>query len=726
MLPVAILAGVGLWTLRRDRAYVEDEAKQLAKRASEEAAERLQTSFGGLLANQQMSGTKDEILSALERGPHSIAVDGKGELISPKPFSKVPNLVMEPFRGLSHAQRQFWERAEALEYQQGNIDESEKAYRKFLTLNPSTNWMARAHFALGVLLIKRGNTNAGLSELRLARETATSATLMESGLPLRHVAALRMLELCVSGARTEVALDFDASAVLLEASYEPSPLSPQLMELADKVGVRLKLGGTGVQSQSWAAVWQITQQQRALYQSLFAGRTAKEFLDAFSWNGAPVSLGVEQAVTSWFWGGADSNVFVQGTALLGTIQLKTIEIGTLIQQTLSGMSSVPPYLKLAVQVEGKPVILPPSTTRPFGVTVLTITPSYPNPATLLHSSRWEGMAGYPSLAIDAYLASPEELYRGVEGRRVAFLSLIALSVLAALIGFETARRAFYRQLRLSELKTNFVSSVSHELRAPIASLRLMAERLESGRVQDEPKQKEYFHFIVQECRRLGSMIENVLDFSRIERGQKRYDFESTDLVALMDNCIKLMEPSAAEREIRLKKVIKGEPLAVQVDGLALQQAVLNLMDNAIKHSPNGSEVQAGVEFIERAAEEEPMRDGNGAASVAGPEQNGDETQRRGGRKVFEGNLKLWVLDHGEGIPKAEHEKIFERFYRCGSELRRTTQGVGIGLSIVAHVVEAHGGRVTVESDVGKGSRFTIELPVEHGKTLIGNQPEPRT
>ena len=130
-------------------------------------------------------------------------------------------------------------------------------------------------------------------------------------------------------------------------------------------------------------------------------------------------------------------------------------------------------------------------------------------------------------------------------------ALLAMSALAAFVGFFAARGAFYRQLRLNEMKSNFVSSVSHELRAPIASVRLMAEGLERGKIAGAEKQNEYFKFIVQECRRLSSLIENVLDFSRIEQGRKQYEMESTDLVALTNQTVKLMETYAAERQVKI-------------------------------------------------------------------------------------------------------------------------------------------------------------------------------
>jgi signal transduction histidine kinase len=232
------------------------------------------------------------------------------------------------------------------------------------------------------------------------------------------------------------------------------------------------------------------------------------------------------------------------------------------------------------------------------------------------------------------------------------------------------------------MKSNFVSSVSHELRAPIASVRLMAENLERGKIPDPERQGEYFHFIVQECRRLSALIENVLDFSRIEQGRKQYEFEPTNLVALTETTVKLMEPYAAEKGVNLKLETSSSPagngnLELDIDGRALQQALVNLIDNAVKHSPKGQTVTVEIHLT---------ADRNAVG--------------------------LSVSDHGPGIPAAEREKIFERFYRLGSELRRETQGVGIGLSVVKHIVEAHGGRVLVESEIGKGSRFTIALPLK--------------
>jgi signal transduction histidine kinase len=135
-----------------------------------------------------------------------------------------------------------------------------------------------------------------------------------------------------------------------------------------------------------------------------------------------------------------------------------------------------------------------------------------------------------------------------------------------------------------------------------------------------------------------------------------------------------------------------------MDGRAIQQALVNLIDNAIKHSPKGETVTVA---IERQNAECRMQNSEGASFSLQPSA-----------------FSLSVSDHGPGIPPEEHEKIFERFYRRGSELRRETQGVGIGLSIVKHIVEAHGGRVLVQSEPGKGSRFTIEIPIKNETSNI--------
>jgi signal transduction histidine kinase len=340
---------------------------------------------------------------------------------------------------------------------------------------------------------------------------------------------------------------------------------------------------------------------------------------------------------------------------------------------------------------------------------------------LASAARWDGET--EQLRASVFLTSPMALFEHQQARAFWFGSLVVASTAAAMIGLFTAGRAFRQQLQLSEMKSNFVSSVSHELRAPIASVRLMAESLERGKIAEPQKQNEYFRFIVQECRRLSSLIENVLDFSRIEQGRKQYEFEPTNLVMLVNQTVALMQPCAAEKGVNL---IWGTSniehptsnIELNVDGKAIQQALVNLIDNALKHSPKGETVKVGIEVSDRRSEDggrkpEPeMLDASRITHHDAPFKNQERERSQESIHHPPSTIHLSVSDHGPGIPPEEHEKIFERFYRRGSELRRETQGVGIGLSIVKHIVEAHGGRVIVRSAAGAGSRFTIELPIQ--------------
>jgi signal transduction histidine kinase len=303
-------------------------------------------------------------------------------------------------------------------------------------------------------------------------------------------------------------------------------------------------------------------------------------------------------------------------------------------------------------------------------------PEKSNPKILAsYSGRFSGATAH-MYTVAVYLADPDQLYRPYLRRLLLTRLLIFSAALTALIGLASLWTSYRRQARLSEMKSNFVSSVSHELRAPLAAVRLMAESLDGGRIAEEDKRRDYYRLIVQECRRLSGLIENVLDLSRIGDGRKSYRFEPLDLAALLRQSVAIMEPCAAERQVTLRLASEAAAgLQPCWDGAAVEQSLVNLLDNAIKHSPAGSAVGIAVERED-------------------------------------GKIRVWVEDSGPGIPVREQKHIFEMFYRHGSELRRETQGAGIGLTIVRSVAEAHGGRVIVESEVGRGSRFALELPME--------------
>ena len=230
-----------------------------------------------------------------------------------------------------------------------------------------------------------------------------------------------------------------------------------------------------------------------------------------------------------------------------------------------------------------------------------------------------------------------------------------------------------REMHLSRLKSDFVANVSHELKTPLALVRLFAETLEMGRVQSPEKAQEYYHVINKESQRLTQLINNILDFSRIEAGRKEYRMAPTNLGRVVASVLETYRFQIEQQGFQLEESVAADLPLVDADAEALTQALLNLVNNAIKYSRDDKQILVQV-----------RRDGD--------------------------SVRLSVQDHGIGVAKPEHKKIFEKFYRAEDSLVHETKGSGLGLSLVKHIMDAHGGRVEVESAPGRGSLFTLVLP----------------
>ena len=265
--------------------------------------------------------------------------------------------------------------------------------------------------------------------------------------------------------------------------------------------------------------------------------------------------------------------------------------------------------------------------------------------------------------------------------RYNYMVLGAIGLLMAGGIFLTYRNV-YREMNLARLKSDFVANVSHELRTPLALIRLYAETLELGRLTAKEKYQEYFRIIREESERLTALINNILDFSRIEAGRKEYEFKETNLPELVCSTLESYRFQIEQNGFAFEEKIDRDIPPVNVDREAIARSLLNLVNNALKYSKDQKYI--GVRLY-RA----------------------------------NGSVKLEVSDRGIGIPVSEQEKIFEKFYRCGDPLVHNIKGSGLGLSLVRHIARAHGGDVQVESMPEKGSKFTIELPLSPA-ALNGN------
>lgn len=261
--------------------------------------------------------------------------------------------------------------------------------------------------------------------------------------------------------------------------------------------------------------------------------------------------------------------------------------------------------------------------------------------------------------------------------RDSFLHSLGATFLVLVLllgGMALTIRATDREARLAQAKSNFVANVSHELKTPLSLLSLFSEILELGRVKNEEKKLEYYRIIRHESLRLNKIIDNILDFSKIEAGRKTYNFAPGDMGKVIENVLFSYRYQIINSGFNVQTNIQPDLPPVLIDSDAMAQAISNLLDNAIKYSGDVKQLSITTETV-------------------GPE------------------LSIEIADRGIGIPRAEQAKIFEKFYRVGNGLVHDVKGSGLGLSLVKHIIEAHKGTISVESDAGKGSRFTILLPL---------------
>ena len=270
---------------------------------------------------------------------------------------------------------------------------------------------------------------------------------------------------------------------------------------------------------------------------------------------------------------------------------------------------------------------------------------------------------------------------GLPGSRVP--ALIALFVIAAGL-LSVALLQLRRQQQLARLRTEFVSGVSHELRTPLAQIRWFAELLHLGKLRTEEERGRSAGIIDQEARRLTYLVENVLNFSRSEKGTNRISPTPADLDHEIQDVIELFAPLARARKMTLTPALDAHAV-VTLDRDALRQILLNLLDNAAKYGPPGQTITVGSE-------------------------------------ISGGIARIWVEDQGPGIPHEDRRRVWEPYVRLNRTAESATGGSGIGLSVVRELVELHGGRTRAEGTPGGGARVLVELPLNQSEQPTGPTP----
>ena len=297
------------------------------------------------------------------------------------------------------------------------------------------------------------------------------------------------------------------------------------------------------------------------------------------------------------------------------------------------------------------------------------------PVTLSTAADGESLAPeFPGLSVRLPGEGPEGARRRNPLRQPVYLATLAVVLGGAFFGSYLFWRDVRREIRLAEMRSQFVSSVSHELKTPLTAIRLFAETLLLGRSPRPEVSQEYLETIVNESERLTRLLNNVLDFSKIEQGTKTYRLAPQSPAALVITAVNALRYPLAQQGFELRVRVADNVPSISADADAIQQALLNLLSNAMKYSGAGRVID--LELLQE----------NGQAVIA-------------------------VSDRGIGIPPGEQKRIFDKFYRVPGIENQRIAGTGLGLTLVDHVARAHGGRVTVTSTPGAGSTFALVLPL---------------
>ncbi len=255
------------------------------------------------------------------------------------------------------------------------------------------------------------------------------------------------------------------------------------------------------------------------------------------------------------------------------------------------------------------------------------------------------------------------------------ISIVGLLLLMIVVGWYGYRN-IKKEIELAQIKSDFVSNVSHELRTPLALISMFAETLEMNRVKSEVKKQEYYGIISHESNRLSRIVNSILSFSQIEAGKKKYNFAEVNLNDVVSKIFETYNYHLANKGFAFRFEPSNDLPEVKGDGEAISEAVINLIDNAVKYSGENKQV-----FV--------------------------RTKNENGFIVIE------VEDRGIGISKPDQQKIFDKFYRASKGLVHNTKGTGLGLTLVKHIVDAHKGKIELQSETGKGSSFRLLFPIKN-------------
>ncbi len=658
IVPILALVGFGTWFVLQEQRLARQEAIDSLQQSGTEFTEHLEATLPLIRWIQETHRSSELAPATWPEKVLTFSVDANGESVTP-PIPKQPPLPtpgLHPWGRLNETLTLLW----AKTHRATNTTERLKLAESFLAAQPPAPFAVLMGITKISSLIESYRVAPAQAMIEQLRADYPEPGHSEAGIPLSVLLDLQELQIVnqriAAGkeahdllwrfGRRQLSHPTSWTRQILQHRITPNQLSPRCQQIQAQLLHRLDR----------------IEDAQILHASLPPSEWQRWM------NSAPMT-------PRWI-DSQGSRFFVHPLPSSGRNQdFVAITQDGLAEDCRNAFASMPAgtEFQYAVSIRGQPVF-PKEDAGPH--------PSAPEPADALHAL--VPSAAYPWLQARITLATPESFFARSRQRTRSLLLLMILASSTGLVGWLAQRAAFRRQVALGQMKSNFVASVSHELRAPIASIRLMGENLQSPNQAHQEQQKDYLKWISLECARLSALVENVLQFSRLETGRSNYTFEPVDIHKLFEETLRLMKPIAANADVALawdlpapdstRSPAKAE---AEWDGQAVHQALVNLVDNAIKHTPTKGTVNAYLDLTT-----DPRR------------------------------ATFTITDQGPGIPEADRDRIFSPFERLGSEETRRTKGVGIGLSLVQHTAQAHGGQVTIHDAKAKGSCFLLSLPLK--------------
>lgn len=554
--------------------------------------------------------------------------------------------------------------AEHHEFVRGDLDSALRLYQRALTRVPQTAMAARA-FVLtrtGRTFFKLRRFAEGLAQYQVAAAIAGDA-VDRNGLPYAAIAMLQIIDGCAALRRT----DDSAAARHQFTRYvlgHPWDLDNGYGQHLARVIEYIPPGDTAARGQAAGLLRQVTALEwvrkqvhpRLMRELSNEEPRSVELRHAVVQRDRPLVVGYRRfgqgpsSVPAIF--GYELRLDYVSGPLLGQV-LKTVDLGSELHVVVAARDRA-----LGDLSNGR---------APAALAEAELLPSIPQWKVALFDSQGRSI---PQL---------------VAHERWTYGALVAGMLGVMAVGVALALRASARSAELARARSDFVSNVSHELKTPLALIRMFGETLESGMVSDPARRQEFYGIIRRESERLTHLIENVLDLGRIDEGTKQYDIRPHDLVETVHAALGAYRPLFDRMGFSVETTLPQAPITVLIDRDAVVQSIVNLFQNVIKYS-------GGARYVSVV-----VRSGDGTASVS-------------------------VTDRGVGIPAESIDRIFERYYRVPQTGTLLTPGSGLGLAIVKHTIDAHGGHVNVESTPGDGTVFTLVLPT----TTIGPAAAPLT